>query len=145
MTQDVDLSVLVEFGREREFVAQVLSKYQGLFEDAEEIAIESRVLPIVVDEVPADLSLACFSFEEDMINRGSSFEFDDGMSLFTISAEDLIVMKAVSGRPIDWQDVEGVVVKQRERLDMPAALTRLEELRELAEPDAVRRLESLLA
>ena len=53
----------------------------------------------MVDAVPADLSLACFPFEEGIIDRGSSFEFDRRIeSCSRFSAEDLIVMKTIAGQ-----------------------------------------------
>ena len=33
------------------------------------------------------------------------------------SAEDIIVMKTIAGRPQDWHDVTGIIVKQGAKLD----------------------------
>jgi hypothetical protein len=56
-------------------------------------------------------------FEESAVARATPYEFGPGVFLLTASAEDLIVMKAFAARPKDWVDVEGVVIRQAERLD----------------------------
>ena len=61
------------------------------------------------------------------------------------SAEDLLVMKAFASRPLDWNDVRGILVRQGTRkLDwryIREELTPLCELKE--EPEILRRLEAL--
>jgi len=44
--------------------------------------------------------------------RASAFEFEPGVLVRTCSAEDLVVLKVFAGRPQDWIDVEGTIVRQ---------------------------------
>jgi hypothetical protein len=52
------------------------------------------------------------------IGRSSPYEFATGYVLRTCSAEDLIVHKAVAGRPRDQDDIEGVIHRQWRALDV---------------------------
>ena len=64
------------------------------------------------------------------------------MTLRTCSAEDLIVLKAFADRPKDWVDVEGVIIRQGDRLDWRYTVAELAPLAALKEaPDIVTRLE----
>lgn len=107
-TQDVDFSVFVDLGREREFIRSMLDEFVPMFDESETIALQCRVLPLDVDGIKADLSIAGFPFEAEIIDRASEFTYEPGGRLVTISAEDLIVMKALAGRPTDLRDIAGI-------------------------------------
>jgi predicted nucleotidyltransferase len=53
------------------------------------------------------------------------------------SAEDLIVLKAFADRPKDWMDVEGIVIRQKARLDAPYIFHQLTPLCELKENEQI--------
>ncbi len=58
------------------------------------------------------------------------------------SAEDLIIHKAVAGRPQDIVDIEGVVLRQSKRLDVAYIRRWLREFSDLlANPDVLERFE----
>ncbi len=81
-----------------------------------------------------------------MIERASLFSYYPDCSLFTCSAEDLIVLKAFSGRAKDWMDVEGIVVRQRQKLDTDYIIEQLMPFCEVKEaPEVVDKLKSLLS
>lgn len=130
-TQDVDFSVFVEMGDESEFVASMLEEFPAMFAEPELLARQCRILPLDIRGIKADLSIACFPFEEEVIDRATAFEFESGASLITISAEDLIVMKALAGRPLDWRDVAGIVHRQADVLDRSAVLERARSMSDL--------------
>lgn len=44
-------------------------------------------------------------FEREVLDRATPYEFEPGVGLATCSAEDLIVYKAVAGRPRDIDDI----------------------------------------
>ena len=81
--------------------------------------------------MPVDIGLAGFPFEPDLISRASQLEFDDGVIVPTISAEDLIVMKAIANCGHDWGDIEGIIVRQGENLDWKFVLRVLSSLADL--------------
>ena len=98
--------------------------------DARAFALLSRVVLLANEnDTPIDVSLAGMPFEKRMIERASVFEFIEGVCLRTVSAEDLIITKAVAGRGHDWVDVENVLIRQGDRLDWPVIERELTDLR----------------
>ena len=107
-TQDVDVSLFTDFGNEATFVDSILAHFPRRTPDARERALE---------QVGIDVALAAFPFEDEVIHRATPFEFGPGVVIPTASANDLIVSKAFANRPIDWMDIEGIVVRQKRKLN----------------------------
>lgn len=109
-TQDVDISLWVGLGRERKVAAQLLEQFESRFPDAVEFAVESRMLLLRASNgTPIDIALAAFPLEERIIERSSVCRLQPGLALRLISAEDLIISKAIAGRPRDWDDIRGII------------------------------------
>ena len=90
--------------------------------------------------------LAASPFEVEVLDRSSAWDFADGLSIVTCSAEDLVIYKLVAGRARDVADIEGIVRRQGAGLDVErirryGAL--FAELKE--EPDLLRSFERSLA
>ena len=134
MTQDVDVTVYIPFGQEDAFSTKILNQYVSRISEPIDFAIKNRVLLINTSNgIPADISIAGFTFEEEIISRASEFEFFPGLSLKTCSAEDLIVLKAFANRAKDWSDIEGVFFRQKGTLDHDLIIQQLRPLCELKE------------
>jgi len=77
-------------------------------------------IPLLIDAliegVVVDFLLAIPGYEENIIARAVRMDLG-GLSVRICTAEDLIIQKAVAGRPKDWQDIQGVIVEQQENLD----------------------------
>jgi hypothetical protein len=118
-TGDIDVTLLAGFGQEDAFITPILaSGYRGRLADAAEFARRNRVLLIEsAAGVPIDIALGGLPFEELLVERSSSFEFESGCFLRTCSAEDLIVQKLFAFRTRDVLDVETIAVRQRGHLD----------------------------
>jgi hypothetical protein len=146
LTQDVDLTVFSGFGPEAEFVDALLSTYRARIPDGREFALQRRVLLLdAASGVPIDVSLGGIPFEERVIERSSPWEIGGSEPLVTCSAEDLAVLKAFAGRDKDWLDIEGVVVRQGDRLKTSQVLRELEPLLELKEDArSLARLRAIL-
>lgn len=144
-TQDVDISLLTGFGDEQHYIRQILSRFDGRIADAEQFALENRVLLISASNgAPIDIGLAGIPFEERLVERASRFSYSPEVSLITCSAEDLVVLKAFAGREHDWIDVRAILVARAERLDWDYINEQLPPLCELKEdPEAVTRLAQL--
>ena len=146
LTQDVDLTVLSGFGREAEFVDALLAAYRARIPDGREFALQRRVVLLeAASGVPIDVSLGGIPFEERVIERSSPWDISLAEPLATCSAEDLVVLKAFAGRDKDWLDIEGVVVRQGDRLKTSQVLRELEPLLELKEDArSLARLQAIL-
>ncbi len=94
----------------------------------------NRVLLVSASNgVDLDISLAALPFERGMIERASPYAYTPDCELITCSAEDLIVLKAFADRPKDRMDVEGIVIRQKARLDVTYIFHQLTPLCELKE------------
>lgn len=144
-TRDVDFTLLTGFGDEERFVRQLTGRFNARGTDAAAFALRNRVLLLTASNgVPVDVALAGIGYEETLIGRATPFEFASAVSLLTCSAEDLIVLKTFAGRTQDWTAIEGVLMRQRGKLDwlyIYEQLTPLCELKE--EPELVERLRAL--
>jgi len=145
LTDDLDLTLLTGFGAEAAYTKALLSEFESRITDAAGFAALNRVVLVRTDDgFSVDIALGAMPFEENSIDRSSNAELVTGATLRTCSAEDLIVHKAFAGRPQDWVDVEGVILKQRGALAWPQIWRELTDLAALKEaPELVDELERI--
>jgi hypothetical protein len=87
--------------------------------DPKEFVLRTRVLPSVASNgCEIDFSFALPGYEELMLERAVIFEPRKGVKINICSAEDLIIHKAVAGRAIDLLDIQGVIERQAENMDL---------------------------
>jgi hypothetical protein len=146
LTRDVDLTILTGFGAEETYLDALLGHFRGRRPDARAFALRSRVVLLTSSRgVPIDAALGGLPFEERAVARASQFDLGAGRTVTTCSAEDLIVLKAFAGRAHDWTDIEGIAVRQGDRLDEALIWEELVPLLELKEgPEAAERLAAAL-
>jgi len=138
-TKDVDVSLAAGWGREDEIVDLLLTRYRFRMGERR-VALRTRVLLLTtVDEVPLDVALGAIPFELESIERSSPWRVLDQFNLRTCSAEDLLVHKVFAGRDRDWMDIEGVVRRQGNRLDLDHIRREVRPLLELK--DAISNLD----
>ena len=65
-----------------------------------------------------DVSFAAFPFEEEVLDRSSTWQVTSDVQLRTCSAEDLVIYKLVAARLIDIHDVQTVVTRHGSTLDV---------------------------
>jgi predicted nucleotidyltransferase len=119
LTQDVDLTILAPYGDEDPIIDKCLKKFVPRNADARKFALDHRVLLLTASNgVELDLALGGSGFETGSIERSTPYEFDAGYVMRTCSAEDLIIHKAVAGRPRDHDDIEGVIHRHWRALDV---------------------------
>ena len=145
MTQDVDLCLLCGYGSEETFVNVLLKDFESRISEAEEFAIQNRILLLYASNgVSIDISLSGLPFEEEMINNATPFEFLPNCSLLICSAEDLIILKAFADRPKDWIDIEGILIRQLKYPDQSYILNKLTPLCEAkGSPEVIPKLKEL--
>lgn len=145
LTLDVDVSLLTGFGTESVYVDTLLALYQGRVADAAAFAFRNRVLLLQKGGVGIDIALAAIPFEERVFDRATIFEFLAGAAIRTCSAEDLIVYKCFADRPRDWIDVEGILLRQQNRLDLELVFSELTPLSEAKDsPEIMRKLRTMI-
>jgi hypothetical protein len=143
-TQDVDVSLFTGFGDEAAFAQALLERFDARISDAVGFAVANRVVLLRGPSgIPLDVALSGFPFEEEMISRATPYEYLPGLVLRTVSAEDLIVLKAFANRDRDWVDIAGIATRQL-ALEWSATFARLAPLVELkGQPEITGRLEVL--
>lgn len=94
-----------------------------------------------------DIGLGGSEYEEFLLSRSTIVEFASGINLRVASAEDLVVMKVFAGRPRDWEDVRGILIRQGASLSwetiwavLPELLNVIEEMERLSQLTALRSL-----
>lgn len=111
MTRDVDAVVLVDDLGWQQFIDSGTSfGVSPRIDDPIEFAHRTRVLLMRHDPsgIDLDISLGALSFEVEMIDRRQSMTIGQ-LTLPVITAEDLIIMKALARRPRDIADIESVL------------------------------------
>lgn len=142
LTVDIDVTLLAGFADEEPFVDDLLKQYAGRLTDTKDFALKNRVLLLKSPEsIDIDIAFGALPFEELAVGRATNFEFVPGITLLTCSAEDLIVLKAFADRSRDWADIEGIIVRQGDKLDIEYIFQQLSPLCELKEsPEILRKL-----
>jgi predicted nucleotidyltransferase len=145
-TQDADLTVLVPLEEERSFLEDLVRVFPGRISDVIDFARKSRVALLTASNgIPLDVALGIPGYQEEMIQRAVSTEFDRGVSVRVCSPEDLIIHKAVAGRGQDRQDILAVL-ERRPELDLTYVQKWLAEFDQaLGVDDATRTFQTILA
>jgi len=144
-TLDIDITVSVPGREVKGFIRQVGKRFKILVTDPEGFVRKTHVLPVETeDSVRVDIILAGLDYEREAIERAVEVEISEGVKVRVCTPEDLIIHKAVSKRERDWQDIEGILIRSGEGLDMAYLTARLRELSSaLDEPDILNRFERL--
>ncbi len=144
VTKDVDLTVVAPLDQPSSvFVQQVLDRFPARIEDALEFARRSRVILIQTSNgCPADISMGLPGYEDEVMRRAVEFELEPEKAIRVCSAEDLVIHKAIAGRPQDVRDIEGIVYRQRDALDLVTIRRWLHAFADLLDnPEIVERFE----
>ena len=148
LTADVDVTVALSPEDPGGFAEDLASAgFTVRVEDLEGFVQRTRVVPVVhaVTGLPVDIILAGPGLEEQFLARAVRFSIG-GVMTPVVSAEDLVVMKVLAGRPKDVDDARGVLQRQIGRLDTRRMLSLLAELDQaLDRSDLLRNLEQLLS
>jgi len=144
-TYDADLKVALRGLSIAEFAKLVGERFEFRRDDAIRFAQQTYVLLIQVDEVPADLSIGVLPYEIQAIERAREIDIE-GVRLPVCTAEDLIIHKAISEREKDWLDIEGILLRQRDKLDQKYILGWLKQFAEALErPEILVRYREIQA
>lgn len=143
-TLDIDIVLWRPELEVNSLLSQLGPEFRPRVAEAAAFVDDSRVLPLVMGEdVQVDLIFALFPFEETAIRRATSVPFA-GAEVRVATAEDLIVLKIVSPRDKDLEDIRGVLRRRRDELDFEYLNPLIEELSETLErPEILQKWLSL--
>jgi len=117
LTEDIDVTVQVPEESWPDFIAHLGERFRARPGNPLEFARQTRVLPLMTTSgVRVDLIFAGLAYEDAAIHR--AIELPLGAKKVRLcTAEDLILHKLTSDRQRDLDDVEGVIVRQGDKLD----------------------------
>jgi hypothetical protein len=145
-TSDADFSALTPYGEEGIVVDLLLTRFEARRPDARAFALANRVLLLKTQGgVDVDVALAAFPFEIEALEMASSWEIVPAVWLRTCPAEHLVIYKLVAARIHDLSDIESIVRRQVDRLDVDRIRRWGQEFADLKEdPDLLRPFEDAL-
>jgi hypothetical protein len=109
---------MIPLGNEEKILKKILSIFPPRI-DALQFALENRICLVKSKEGgEIDISLGIPGYEEEVMSRTVECDLGEGHIVWICSAEDLIIHKAVAGRPQDLTDVEGIIIRQSKKLDI---------------------------
>ncbi len=144
-TRDVDLTVAAPLTTGSAPLVRLITRhFPSRSANPVDFAGKTRMVLITASNgVEVDISLALPGYEDQLFARTVDHEIDPGKNIRLCSAEDLIIHKAVAGRPQDISDIQGVVYRQGEKLDVGYIRQWLNDFAEaLANPEIVERFET---
>ncbi|MDF1501198.1 MAG: hypothetical protein P1P76_12090 [Anaerolineales bacterium] len=116
-THDLDITVQDRLDL-AELVKVTTETFGSRVSDPNAFAKETRMLLLNVEDVDVDVAVALRGYEDSLFERVQSYEVEQGKRLNICSAEDLIIHKALAGRPQDITDIQGVIDRQGDSLDV---------------------------
>ncbi len=120
LTVDTDFTIAASLDEGSEpLVRLITGQFSSRTNNPIELAQKSRMILVTASNgVDVDISLALPGYEFEMFARSIEFEVELGEKLQVCSPEDLIIHKAVAGRPQDIFDIQGVIYRQGNKLDL---------------------------
>lgn len=145
VTADVDMVILADVSEALSLVASLeTTKFQTLFADVAAVVERSFILPLRhrTTKVKLDLALGLSGFERQAVARAEPIEIA-GIQVRVVSAEDLLIMKILAGRPQDEQDARAIVTAQEHQMDWEYCHAVAKDLGDALGQDLLRPLNNL--
>ena len=122
LTIDADLTISAPLDDDSSpLVSLITRQFSSRVADPAKFTQQTRMILITASNgVDVDISLALPGYEDEMFARTVEVELQSGRSIRLCSAEDLIIHKAIAGRPQDTIDIQGVIYRQGDKLNIIA-------------------------
>ncbi len=133
-TYDIDLKVLVPDFEYETLRTAIMRAFPE--PGRPDLPLNPLIVSVNVHGILVDFLLTTPGYEEQIIERAIRYTVED-LSLWICTPEDLIIQKAIAGRPKDWQDIEGVVIEQYATLDQKYAEEWLQQFADILETPKV--------
>ena len=122
-TQDVDVTAMLPLEDPVPILREIAAHFSPRLPDAVDFARRTRVLLVRASNgVPLDISMGLPGYEEEVMARAVDWELGPGKVGRLGSAGDLIIHRAVAGRPQDLRDIEGVSTARDQRWTPPPSV-----------------------
>lgn len=147
LTHDVDIEILVDEADKERVFEKLLAAFRPRIADALAFARQNRVLLVYAsNDIPVDITLAPPGYGQVIAQRAWRIALaPDVPPIAILSPEDLIIHKLIAHRPIDLQDVQGVLKRQGSALDLDYIRANLAVFNEYVwEYDLLQTFEQLL-
>jgi hypothetical protein len=147
VTADVDLVVAIDIPAALAIARDLdQTPFAPLFDDVSQVVERSFILPLRHRStgVKVDISIGLSGFEQHAVTRAQSIDVY-GRPVSVATTEDLVIMKALAGRPQDDLDVRAMLTAQSHRMDWDYCLHTAAGLGEAVGEDLagkIRRLRS---
>lgn len=145
VTADIDMVIAADVEGALSLAAKLpRSAFKPLFDDVEEVIERSFILPLRhrATNIKVDLAVGLSGFERQTVARAEPLEVA-GCRIPVATAEDLIIMKALAGRPRDDQDLQGMVIAQGAKIDWAYCESTANELGQAIGLDLIARIRAL--
>ena len=139
-TLDIDVTIWVLDDQIRKTISMLEKRYTFMVEEPIDFIAKTRVLPVKDKEnLRIDIIFGALPFEWHAIERSIDVKIGDGSIKFC-TAEDLILLKILSERSKDMDDVRSILLFQKNNLDYSYLEPRIEELSDLlVRPDILKQ------
>ena len=119
LTQDVDVTILAPLENPTETIQKIVGRFPARIADAAAFARRNRIILVQASNgCPVDISMGLPGYEDEVMRRTVDYELEPDKRVRMCCAEDLIIHKAVAGRAQDIRDIESVIYRQRNDLDI---------------------------
>ncbi len=142
MTIDVDLVIQADVDAALRLLKTLEdAPFAPLFADVEQVVKTAFILPLRHRRtgVRLDVAIGMSGFEQDAVRRATTVDVG-GVPVPVATLEDLLVMKALAGRPQDDQDIRGLVAAGKATIDWGRCLAVAEALGSAIDLDIAARL-----
>lgn len=144
MTVDVDVMIAADVDAALALVAGLeRSPFEPLFAGVDEVVRRAFILPLRHRRtgVRLDVAVGMSGFERQALERAQLVPLG-GLDVPVVAVEDLLVMKALAGRPQDEQDIRGIVAIRGREIDWNRCLATARDLGAAIDVDIASRLEA---
>lgn len=146
-TTDIDSTVFVHIDRLERFVLRLKEKgIEPRIDNAINFARENHVLLMrhKLSQIDIDISLALLPFEEDAISNRQMVDFG-GIKIAVPKVDDLLIYKMVASRPEDVRDVEELLIRYIDKIDINKVKDTVCQFAEVLErPEMIKQLDELI-
>jgi len=145
VTADIDMVIAVDVEGALSLATKLpQSNFKPLFDDVSDVIQRAFILPLRhrTTNIKVDLAVGLSGFERQVVARAEPL-IVAGCRFPVATAEDLIIMKTLAGRPRDDQDLRGLVIAQGAHIDWDYCESTATELGKALGIDLAARIRAL--